>query len=278
MAKKMIYLIGYPLGHSVSPAMHNAAFAALGFDYKYELLPVKPENLTVAVKKLRQPEIVGFNVTIPHKETIIPLLDELTDSAKLIGAVNTVVNKGGKLTGHNTDGEGFIASLKQEAKFDPKGKKAVVLGAGGASRAVCIMLAANGIRSLGLFDLEKSKAVNLAKVIKEPLVEVIDNNLQAAIQKADLLVNATPIGMRPKIDQCPLAENIKLPSNLLVYDLVYNPQETKLLQKAKKAGCKISYGLGMLVRQGALAFEKWTGKKAPLDIMYQAAQKALKIT
>lgn len=279
---KVVGLIGYPLGHTISPAMHNAAFKKLGLDYEYVPFEVAPEDLSESLKGMRALHIAGFNVTIPHKEKIVPLLDEVTKLARVIGAVNTVLNQEGKLIGYNTDGAGFVDSLKEDAKVSPRGKRAVVIGAGGASRAVSIMLAETGVESLTLTDIQEEKAKELAEYtgsyfeIDCDFVEVNSKDLQKAIDKADILVNATPIGMHPKIDQSPLEESIKLHSKLLVYDLVYNPSETKLLKKAKRSGCKTCFGLGMLVRQGALAFTIWTGEEAPLKVMRKAAEEALK--
>lgn len=281
---RVVGLIGYPLGHSVSPAMHNAAFKKLGIDYEYAPFEVEPKDLPEALKGFRALHIAGFNVTIPHKETIVPLLDEVTKLARVIGAVNTVLNQEGKLIGYNTDGAGFIDSLKEDAKTNPKSKRAVVLGAGGASRAVSVMLAEAGALSITLTDILEEKAKELSEYIDSyfeaecDFVKIKSKDLQRAIDRADLLVNATPLGMHPKIDQSPLDENIKLHPKLLVYDLIYNPPKTKLLKTAKSAGSKTCPGLGMLVRQGALAFTIWTGKEAPLDTMWKAAEKALKLS
>lgn len=278
---KVVGLIGYPLGHTVSPAMHNAAFKKLGLDYEYIPFEVEPKDLSEALKGLRALHIAGFNVTIPHKESIVPLLDEVLKLARVIGAVNTVLNQDGKLIGYNTDGAGFIDSLKEDAKTDPKGKRAVVLGAGGASRAVSIMLAETGVESLTLTDIQEKKAKELSEYIGSHFkiacdsVEVNSKDLQRAIDRADILINSTPVGMHPNVDQSPLSENIKLHPELLVYDLVYNPSQTKLLKTAKASACKICSGLGMLVRQGALAFTIWTGEEAPVEVMWKAAKEAI---
>lgn len=272
--KKIIKLIGFPLGHSVSPAMQNAAFKELGLAYQYELEEVAPDKLEETIERLKNdPNIAGFNVTVPYKERVLPLLDELDAQAKAIGAVNTVVKKNNKLIGSNTDGTGFIFSLKFDAKFDPKDKKAVVLGAGGASRAVCVMLQLNGAQKITISDIVEEKALEIAKLINGSSVKANSTQLQTAINEADILVNTSPVGMQPKIDQMPVPDNFEISANVLVYDLVYNPAKTKLMQKAKKS-CS---GLGMLVRQGALAFKKWTGKDAPLDVMRKAAQQALSL-
>lgn len=279
--KKTVGIIGYPLEHSLSPAMHNAAFKKLGLDWEYLPFEVEPKDLGEALKGMRALHMAGFNVTIPHKESILLLLDEVTKLARLIGAVNTVLNQEGKLIGYNTDGAGFIDSLKEDAKFDPKGKKAVVLGAGGASRAVSIMLAEAGAKQITLADILKEKAKDLSEYVNSYFeitcnsAEVNNPSLQKAIDQANILVNASPIGTHPNTAQTPLSEKIKLHPKLLVYDLVYNPSETKLLKIAKESGCRTCSGLGMLVRQGALAFTIWTGQEAPVEVMRKAAEKAL---
>jgi shikimate dehydrogenase len=280
--RKSVALIGYPLGHTLSPVMHNAAFQKLGLDYEYLPVEVAPKELAKALKGFRALHFAGFNVTIPHKEAVIPLLDEITPVAKVIGAVNTVVNREGRLVGYNTDGAGFIDSLKEDAKVDPKGKRVVVLGAGGASRAVSVMLAEADASEITITDIQADKAEELSKYVDE-YFEVTCNcipadgkTLQDKINAADILVNTTPVGMHPKINHSPLGEKINLSPNLLVYDLVYNPSETKLLATAKAAGCRTCSGLGMLVRQGALAFTLWTGEEAPVEAMRQAAENTLK--
>jgi shikimate dehydrogenase len=279
--RKIVGIIGYPLGHSVSPAMHNAAYKELGLDYEYIPFEVEPEDLKEALPGLRALHIAGFNVTIPHKETIIPLLDDVTKLAATIGAVNSVVNQEGKLIGYNTDGPGFIESLDEDAGFEPEGKRVVVLGAGGASRAVSIMLAEVGAASITIADLIEEKAKKLAEyandLSKTKCTGTAMNGkaLKNEIEHADLLVNATPIGLYPKINDSPLPAGIKLNKKTLVYDLVYNPVETKLLKTAKQAGCRTCSGLGMLVRQGAIAFTVFTGEEAPVETMRRAAQKSL---
>jgi shikimate dehydrogenase len=278
--RKIVALIGYPLGHSLSPAMHNAAFKKLGIDYEYVPFEVAPADLEAALAGMRALRVAGFNVTLPHKETIVPLLDEVTKLARIIGAVNTVKNQDGRLVGYNTDGGGFIDSLKEDAGFDPKNKRGVILGAGGASRAVGVMLAENRVKSLVISDIQEEKARALSEYIstyfKINCRSVNSFELQEALDQADFLVNASPVGMPPAVDECPLPEKIALKKEVLVYDLVYNPSETKLLKRAKKAGCKIVSGLGMLVRQGALAFTLFTGEEPPVKVMWAAAKKELR--
>jgi shikimate dehydrogenase len=261
--------------------MQNAAFKALNLDWEYVPFEVLPKDLSEAIHGMRALHIAGFNVTIPHKEAILPMLDEVTQLARIIGAVNTIKNQEGLLVGYNTDGPGFMDSLKDRAKLNPKGKKVILLGAGGAARAVSVMLAEAGIKSLSITDIQEKKAEELISYVSsyfEIEGESLGANhprLQAALANADLLVNASPIGMHPKINESPLPDDIKLPENLLVYDLVYNPAETKLIKSAKSFGCKTFSGLDMLIRQGAMAFTLWTGLEAPLEVMRQAAETAL---
>lgn len=277
--RKVVGIIGYPLGHSVSPAMHNAAFRELGLDYEYIPFEVEPADLGEALHGLRALHIAGFNVTIPHKEVIVPLLDEVTKLARVIGAVNTVENQDGTLVGYNTDAPGFIESLREDAGFDPEGKRAVILGAGGAGRAVATILAEVGAKEIVIADVIEEKARELA----EYLGSAMETTCKAAhlgdldLAGVDLLVNATPVGMHPKVNDSPLPAGVKIKNKkLLVYDLVYNPADTKLLKTAKAAGCKICSGLGMLVRQGALAFTIFTGEEAPVETMWEAARKSLR--
>jgi len=275
---KTVALIGYPLGHTVSPAMHNAAFRHLGLDYDYVPLEVNPEDLAKALEGLRALHFAGFNVTVPFKEKVLPYLDDITKLAQKIGAVNTVQNQEGKLVGFNTDAPGFLESLREEAGFDPKGKTCLVLGAGGAGKAIATMLAEAHAKSILIYDVLEEKARELAEYLSDNFDSDIQSlplaSIPASLPKTQLLVNSSPIGMLPKVDQSPLPDNIKLHQKLTVYDLVYNPQETKLLKQAKAAGAKAVSGLGMLVRQGALAFTVFTGKSAPLEVMFAAAREA----
>jgi shikimate dehydrogenase len=280
--RKIVGIIGYPLGHSVSPAMHNAAYRELGLDFEYIPFEVQPEDLPEALGGFRALHMAGFNVTIPHKERIVPLLDEVTKLARIIGAVNTVENQDGRLVGYNTDGPGFITALAEEAAFEPKGKEIVVLGAGGASRAVSIMLAEVGAKRVTVTDVDEYKGAELGEYLatlsktRATFEKINSTSLKELIAGADLLVNATPIGMHPNINESPLPEKVKLNKKTVVYDLVYNPAETKLIKTAQAAGCRAVSGLGMLVQQGALAFTVLTGEEAPLETMWDAAKKALR--
>lgn len=275
-------IIGYPITHSVSPQMHNAAYSKLGLNYCYVPISVKPEDLERALEGLRMLGFAGVNVTVPHKENVVPHLDEVTKLARLIGSVNVILIQEGHLIGYNTDGPGFIDSLKEDAGFDVAGKRAVILGAGGGAKAVAMMLAKDGVKNLVISDLIYEKAETLCEYINSHFgiapysCPANSNELRKVIDKCDLIVNATPVGMHPKVNECPLEDDVEIPRSAVVYDLVYNPMETKLLKMAKANGAKAVSGLGMLIRQGALAFSLFTEEEAPESIMKEAALKALK--
>ncbi|WP_027338904.1 shikimate dehydrogenase [Halonatronum saccharophilum] len=275
---KVTGLFGYPVEHSLSPAMHNAAFKELGLDYIYLPYEVEVDNVKEAVCGIKGLGMSGVNVTIPHKEQVTPYLDRLSEEAKLIGAVNTIQNKGGELIGHNTDGRGFIRSLREEGEFDPKGKSVLIIGAGGASRAVAFQLGLEGAKEIFINDLDIKVADDLASDVKSKLgalkVESVASIKEIAAG-VDLIVDATPIGMFPKVDVSPILSSESLNSNQVIYDLVYNPKETVLLKEAKKVGAKGVSGLGMLLYQGAIAFEIWTGEKAPVKVMRKALERGL---
>lgn len=280
MAKlKLFALIGDPVGQSLSPAMHNAAFRALGLNCAYITLRVPKPTLANAIAGVRALGIAGLNVTIPHKINIISLLDELDESANLVGAVNTVKNNRGKLIGFNTDGEGALRALEEKIG-SVKGKEVVLLGAGGAARAIAFSLARAGAR-LTIANRTVPRAQALASAVEQKLstnVKVASLNraeLTKALKNVDVLINATSVGMHPKIDKTLVRANM-MRRGLVVYDIVYKPLRTKLLREARRAGGKTIDGLGMLVHQGALAFEIWTGKRAPIKIMKAAAKRELR--
>jgi shikimate dehydrogenase len=281
MKKQLVAIIGYPVAHSISPAMHNAAFKSLGLNWEYLPFEVKPEDLKKKIDELRSKGFSGFNVTIPHKETIVSLLDETTKLPRMIGAVNTVRVEGQKLVGYNTDAAGFIESLRLDAKFEPKAKRAVILGAGGAAKAAAIMLAKADVASITISDVDNEKAETLADYCDSLFegdihsVKAGSPSLREAVSNADLLVNATPIGMHPKEDETPGDERWEMGGGSVLFDLVYNPPETKLMKWAKAKGLTAINGLGMLVRQGALSFNLWTEQDAPVDVMWKAAKEAL---
>ncbi|WP_242868876.1 shikimate dehydrogenase family protein [Desulfotomaculum copahuensis] len=367
-------LFGFPVAHSFSPVMHNAAFAALGLDYVYAAFPVSPEQLPAAVAAVRALDLAGVNVTVPHKENVPSLLDDLTPGARLAGAVNTIVHRDGRLKGHNTDGSGFVRALAEEAGFDPGGKTALILGAGGAARAVAVHLALAGAASVLVANRTVSRAAALAALLnghtaaradftgwpenfepgarpgpsgpgrgfdaagrsKSPfapeksmagvpaathdtggILAGIAGDAPAArlpdagtvpavsgvahdvcvrvaeraagggkslaapgtsrtagfsrfVRDADLIVHTTPLGMHTRQDTCPPFPFDLLRPGQVVVDLVYNPPRTVFLTRAAAAGTRVYNGLGMLLYQGALAFELWTGRAAPLDVMRRA--------
>jgi shikimate dehydrogenase len=279
---KICGLIGDPVEHSVSPAMHNAAFSSLGLDYIYLPFRVARDNLTRAIDGLKALNIRGLNVTIPHKVAVIPLLDEMEPLAEKIGAVNTIVNDKGRLKGYNTDAGGFLKALLERG-VEPKGKKVIVLGAGGASRAISFTLAERGAEIVILnrrlemdwaFKLAGSISQLSAKEVKA--LELNDENLSSVLEAADILVNATSVGMSPNSNESPLPARLLKPE-LVVFDAVYNPLKTRLLAEAEAAGAETISGIDMLVWQGALAFELWTGARAPIDIMKAKAIESLKV-
>jgi shikimate dehydrogenase len=274
---KICALIGDPVEHTMSPAMHNAAFQKLGLDYIYLPFRVQPNQLKQAVAGFRALNVRGFNVTIPHKVAVMPLLDKLDPLAEKIGAVNTVVNDKGRLTGFNTDAEGFLRALVAKG-FQPKNKKVVVLGAGGASRAISYILAQQGA-NLTILNRQQELdwALNIARFISKNFkqkVEALELSHLAEVLPADLLVNATSVGMSPNAKATPAPARL-LKGVPLVFDIVYNPIKTRLLKDAIAAGANTISGVDMLAWQGALAFEKWTGKKAPLDLTRRTAVKML---
>ena len=267
---KTIGILGWPVGHSLSPLMHNAAFAAMELDYTYIPLPVHPDKLSQAVMGLKSMGFVGANVTIPHKVAIMPYLDELDVSAQLAGAVNTIVVKGGRCIGYNTDAQGFIQSLTSK-HVTIKGKTAVIMGAGGAARAVVCGLIAHGIENILVGTRSAAKAQEFVKLFSEgPNIQGCDWQDPVFIdsfKQCDILINCTPIGMSSN-------NEVELPVNwqdlnpsAVVCDLIYTPPLTQFLADAQKQGHMIINGAGMLVEQGALAFELWTGKIAPRTIM-----------
>ena len=284
MTKKIYGILGYPVKHSLSPAMQNAAFRSLGMDAEYRLFETPPEGLSSFLENAAKNNISGLNITIPHKiraKEYVELHGFLDENAKRLGAVNTVKISGdGKLYGHNTDGPGFYRSLVENLKFKPDGKSVFVLGAGGAAKAV-VMYLGNGPKAITVFDVDRSKVEELKKhysryydAKKFKAVESA-GGIKNALTGCDLLVNATPIGMKED-DPSPALKEFLRPG-LYVYDLVYNRPITKLVSEAKAAGACAVTGVGMLLYQGAEAFEIWTGMKAPLEVMKTALDKALSV-
>ena len=277
--KTAVYgIIGNPVEHSSSPAMHNAAFGQTGLNCVY--VPFCPATGAVenAVAGIRGLGIAGVNVTVPFKEAVIPFMDDLTDEAVSCGAVNTIINRGGELTGHNTDGSGFMRDLREEYGYDPSGGPALVLGAGGSARAVVVSLLRAGCNELALVNRGRERALDLARAVYQATGATVrvfpwvaqDDGLACFARRAKLLVNCTPVGLTGKP-----GGGFPLPDELpgrgqMVYDRVYNPPRTPLLTRAEKNGAVVANGLGMLLHQGALSFEAWTGRRAPLETMRRA--------
>ncbi len=267
-------LIGYPVSHSYSAFMQNAAFKYLGINAEYELFQIPPKELDNFFKKtIVEKKLSGFNVTVPYKEKAVPYLNaSVSPNVRMNQAVNTVrVEKDGSLSGVNTDGIGFCMDLKDHG-FDVRRKNVSLIGAGGGAKSVATCVSGINPARLRIFDIDQSKAELLRRIVKDFFpstnVETVETMDGLEIDRADLLINATPVGMK---DSDPLLiDPGLLRKEVFVYDLIYNPGETKLLRAARQAGCITANGLGMLLYQGALAFEFWTGKVAPVDIMRRA--------
>lgn len=268
---KIVGLIGYPVEHSKSPVMHNAAFDSLGLDFMYLLFSVRPPYLKEAVMGLRALNIVGANITIPYKEEVMKYLDDITAEAKLIGAVNTIHIQDGKLIGYNTDGQGFITSLLTDGRVKLEGQKVLLIGAGGAGKAVAVKLAERGVERLVITDKIEEKAKALVGRLQENIPDCPvyamppgDKEFAKTLFGSTLLINATPVGM--KEGDPPIIDPEYLHKGLFVYDVIYN-RETPLIEAAKKRGLRTLDGMGMLIHQGAASFEIWTGQKAPIEVM-----------
>ncbi|MGC8817422.1 MAG: shikimate dehydrogenase [Candidatus Hadarchaeum sp.] len=275
---KVFMLIGDPVEGSLSPAMMNAAFRALKLNYIYVAVRVPQKLLESAITGARKIGIAGLNVTIPHKIAVMKFLDGLDESASLAGAVNTIKNSRGKLLGFNTDGEGALRNL-EERIGRVRGRKVLLLGAGGAARAIAFSLLCAGAE-LTIANRTLARAEELAALIEKKLgkklkiISMDPNKLKKAIADAEVLINATSVGMRPKVNETLVTADM-MHRNLIVYDIVYKPLRTRLLREAGKAGAMTIDGLGMLVRQGALALEIWTGRRAPIKVMEAAARREI---
>jgi len=282
--KSLYGLVGYPLGHSLSPLMHNAAFDALGVDAVYKLFPLQEGELEPFFKDLKDEEspIFGLNVTVPYKEKVVRFLDNVDPLVDKIKAVNTIfINDKRKLVGYNTDAPGFLAHLS-ELGFAADEKSVAIIGAGGAARAIIsvLCLIVERPKSIKIYDIDKGKAEFLVKDISEniniDIVETVNSIDDLNIESSELLINATPIGMKEK-DPCLVEEGL-LHSGMLVYDLIYNPAETELLRLAREKGAQVSNGLGMLYYQGVLAFQRWAEQEIDQkikNIMRKALEKGL---
>ena len=260
---KVASLIGHPVSHSFSPYIHNFLAERYGVNLCYVALDVEPEKVSEAVRGIGALGLIGSNVTIPHKIAVMDSLDEIDEHAKIIGAVNTIKNDQGRLIGYNTDGVGFVKSVLDQG-HELKGKHAMILGAGGASRAIAVELAASGVRKITIRNHTLSKAEKLAEEVKGHFKEVIfetgvlEFNAKA-LEEVDFLINTTPLGMSKKKDLCPIDESIIPHKALVVCDIVYTPHDTKLLKWAMKNNLSVVHGIGMLINQALHSFYIWTG-------------------
>jgi len=269
-------LIGYPLEHSLSPRIHNAALKLCSLEGNYSLFPIHPDDkrgLEDLINRVRSGEIHGLNVTIPHKQNVISFLDELTPTARAIGAVNTIYLHNNKLIGDNTDAQGFLADLKKFLTTQTQRNgdlSALVLGAGGSARAVVYALVNDG---WGVASAARRIEQSQELALQLGNVKAIEFNLQTfQCLNLQLIVNTTPVGMAPDIDQSPWPEKLAFPASAAIYDLVYNPSETKLVREARYQGLKATTGLGMLIEQAALAFEIWMGCRLSREVMSEAVK------
>ena len=264
-------LIGYPLKHSRSPQIHNSAFRKLGLDLVYLAFEIEDGKIREALNAMITFNVKGFNVTMPHKKNIVQLLDEVSEDAKIIGSVNTVKNEKGKLIGYNTDGSGLVKAI-EAAGVDYKGKKIVILGSGGAARAVAIQLAFDGAAEIVMANRTFSKAEEIMATINEKIptskgkaIEMDEEIIKEELKDAAIVINCTPVGMKSTIDQSPINNVDTFHKGLFVIDIIYDPLKTKLIYIAEEAGCKTMNGIDMLIYQGALAFKIWTEQDMPIE-------------
>jgi shikimate dehydrogenase len=277
VSTRKAFLLGSPVAHSLSPAIHNAAFSAVGLSLRYEAREVSAGALAEVVDGLRDPNTVGANVTVPHKQAVLGLVDQLDPTAEMIGAVNTIVNRSGRLWATNTDSVGFSRAI-QEAGIHVRGREVLLLGAGGSARAVAHALLRDETSSLLIANRHEQRAADLAAELRRSYPEQAVGSLALAqlnaehLAGANVVVNTTTVGLND--DRSPLGSR-RLPAGATVVDIIYNPPRTRLLRDAEQAGLLTLNGLGMLVHQAAAAWELWTGQDAPLEQMWSAARRAI---
>ena len=277
-------IIGYPLGHSMSPVMFRAAFEVYGLDVTYDAWEVAPEMLGDFLEEVRSSdgEILGFNATVPYKEAVMAAMDEVSEEAQRAGAVNTVVNSDGRLIGYNTDGTGFVRALREEAEFAFDDSRVLIIGAGGAARGVVMALSEEAVGEFTITNRTRERAERLAGDLTSHfgggvrVISLESKEFKRASQSSDLIVQCTTMGMlhSPAAAASPLAAT-DISAEAVVYDLVYNPPETPLMRESVRAGARVYGGLSMLVYQGAVGFETWMGRPAPVAAMFEAAKAAL---
>lgn len=280
---KLTGLLGSPVEHSISPMMHNTSFEALGLDYVYLCFDVNEDSLKETVSGLRAMDVKGFNLTMPNKNKVLEYLDEISPAARCIGAVNTVENRNGMFIGHNTDGVGFMRSVREEG-IDVKGKTITLMGIGGAATAICTQAALDGAGAIHIYARSTSRYLPRIREVIRKLseqvscdIQILDNNdhtaLKKSLEESVLLVNATSVGMAPDTDACILPDSSFLRPSLAVADIIYNPWETRLLSMAGRIGCTVFNGYSMLLYQGAEAFRIWTGREMPVELVRKALGK-----
>ncbi len=270
----LVGCFGHPVAENPTGVMQEAAFKALGLNWRYLTIEVHQNDLAAAVQGLRAMNFAGINLTIPHKVAVLQYLDDVSTDARLMGAVNTVRREGDRLIGENTDGKGFLTALRDDAGVDPVHKRFVVLGAGGAARAICVELALAGAAAITVVNRSPGRGADLVGLLSKytPVKAnlVLWQGNYAVPAEADALINATSIGLYPDVDALPALDLETIRPGLVVCDVIPNPPNTRLLQEAAKRGAKTIDGLGMLVYQGAVAFKMWTGQDAPVAVMHQA--------
>lgn len=269
-------LLGSPVAHSISPMMHNESFRQLGLDYAYLAFNVDTEHLKTAVEGLKVLGVRGFNLTMPNKNLMAEYCDHLSPASEIIGAVNTVINDNGVLTGHTTDGIGYMQAAR-DAGFDLTGKTMTLLGGGGAATAICVQAALDGLKEIHVFNIKDSFFPRLQSLVdrinertdcKVTLDDLADKTaLKSAIDGSHILTNGTSVGMSPNTEGCLIEDMTLFRPDLIVSDVIYNPEETKLLRLAREHGCQTFNGLYMLLYQGAAAFKLWTGQDMPIDVI-----------
>lgn len=282
MSESVVGLIGFPLGHSISPLFQQAAFDYYRLPVRYESWETPPEQIPAMIQRLRQTDCLGCNVTIPHKQVVMPLLDNVDRLATRIGAVNTIVRSDGRLLGYNTDAAGFSEALRRDGEVDPAGQRVLVLGAGGAARAVLVALLDAQCAKIVVVNRDGARAASLVADLADPRLSIgsLDpNNATLAPKDVELIINTTSVGMRhwSTEGRSPLPGHW-VQKDHFVYDLVYNPSETPLLAEARTVGARAIGGLMMLIYQGAAAFERWTSQPAPVALMRETAERALRNT
>ncbi len=280
-ATQVVGVIGWPVQHSLSPPMHNAAFRALDLNWVYVAFAVHPDNVGAAIEGMRALGIRGLNVTIPHKAAVVPHLDEISPLSRTLGGVNTIDNVDGRLSGDSTDGPGFVRAL-EEAGEGIAENRAVLIGAGGSAHAVALAAAEEAPEELVIVNRTLERAVELAELVKQAAgfeavraIALDSPEVAEVVSAAHVIIDATPVGMYPQTDVAPVISPEWLRPCQLVCDLTYNPRETALLRAARTAGARVLDGTGMLVHQGAIAFERWTGQQAPVEVMRLALLEAL---